>query len=136
MSKIVHFSEAASLAIHAMVIIARAPKIVNVLSIAHTTGSSKNHLSKVMQRLSKDNLVKSTRGPSGGFELNKLAEDISLLEIYESIEGPIHQGGCPVDKQICPFNKCLMSGIVDDVSNQLREYLSEQKLNYYLGRNY
>ncbi|MEI8201496.1 MAG: Rrf2 family transcriptional regulator [Bacteroidota bacterium] len=136
MSKIVNLSEAASLAIHAMVIIARAPKIVNVIAIAQATSSSKNHLSKVMQRLAKEGFVRSTRGPLGGFELNKLAEEISLLDIYEAIEGPIQKGGCPVDKQICPFNKCLVGGIVDDVSAQIIGYLTEQKLSSYINRSY
>ena len=136
MSKIVHLSEAASLAIHAMVIIARADKIVNVQSIAQATGSSKNHLAKVMQRLVKDGLVKSTRGPSGGFELNKEPFEISILDVYQSIEGPVQHGGCPVDKQICPFNKCLVGGIIDNVSMQIKEYLAEQKLSNYKGPSY
>ncbi len=136
MSRIVHLSEASSLAIHAMVIIARSDKIVNVQSIAQDTSSSKNHLAKVMQRLVKDGMVKSTRGPAGGFELNKPPQDISILDVYESIEGPIQHGGCPVDNQICAFNKCLVGGIVDNVSMQLKEYLAEQKLSSYIGTGY
>lgn len=136
MSRIVHLSEASSLAIHAMVMIARTDKIVNVQTIAQATGSSKNHLAKVMQRLVKDGIVRSTRGPSGGFELNKPADEISILQVYESIEGPIQHGGCPVDKQLCPFNKCLVSGIIDTVSMQIKDYLAEQKLSSYRGGLY
>ena len=71
MAKVVSLSEAASLAIHAVVLIASSDKLVNVNQIAKATAASKNHLAKVMQRLVKSNLVSSTRGPSGGFLLKK-----------------------------------------------------------------
>jgi Rrf2 family protein len=69
MSKIVTMSEAASIAVHAMVLIARSEKNINVNQLSELTGASKNHIAKVMQRLVKQNLIKSTRGPSGGFVL-------------------------------------------------------------------
>ena len=89
MSKVVTLSEAASLAIHAMVIIGRSGNTINAQLMAQRMHSSRNHLAKVMQRLVKGGFVKSARGPSGGFVLNKSANEISLLDIYECIEGPI-----------------------------------------------
>jgi Rrf2 family protein len=71
MSNIVQLSEAASLGIHAMVIIARSNKIINANTIAEMTDASRNHLAKVMLTLAKMGLVKSLRGPSGGFVLAK-----------------------------------------------------------------
>ncbi|MFW5758030.1 MAG: Rrf2 family transcriptional regulator, partial [Bacteroidota bacterium] len=65
MSKIVHLSEAASIAIHAMVFVAQADTHVNVNIIASEIGASKNHLAKVMQVLTKKRFLKSVRGPSG-----------------------------------------------------------------------
>ena len=43
---------------------------------------------KVMQKLSKANVLKSKRGLGGGFTLAKPAKEISLLEIIEAIKGP------------------------------------------------
>lgn len=111
MSKIFKLSEAATIAVHAMVLIARAESCgehLNVIHIADVTGSSRHHVAKVLQRLVKDDLLKSNRGPHGGFSLKQPASDVSLLMVYESIEGKIEIHDCPMDNAICPFDKCIM----------------------------
>ena len=50
MSKIVTLSEAASIALHSMVLIARSEEKLNVGQIAEKIDSSKHHVAKVMQR--------------------------------------------------------------------------------------
>ena len=67
MAKIFSLSEAASIAIHSMVLIARSDKMMNVVKIAERTGSSKHHVAKVLQRLVKEDYLSSVRGPHGGF---------------------------------------------------------------------
>lgn len=133
MSRIVHLSEAASIGLHAMVLIAQSDTLVKVTDIARITGASKNHLSKVMQRLVKDEMIKSTRGPAGGFLLNKSASDITLLDIYESIEGLLVNTGCPLGKQVCPFNKCITGGIVKKMTADFITYFKSQTLEKFLN---
>ncbi len=135
MAKIVHFSEAASLAIHAMVLIAKSDSHVNVNSIAAEMGASRNHLAKVLQQLAKHNFLKSVRGPSGGFVLNRDPDQISVLEIYESIEGRVDLPECPLDRKVCPFNKCLVDGLVRDMTNQFKKYFQEQTLADFITRS-
>jgi DNA-binding IscR family transcriptional regulator len=65
MSKVVHISEAASLAVHSMALIASNEGMLNVNNIADITKSSRNHLAKVMQILVKNDYLTSTRGPKG-----------------------------------------------------------------------
>lgn len=135
MAKLVHFSEAASLALHAMVLIAKADNHVNVSTLANEMGASRNHLAKVLQQLVKYNFLKSVRGPSGGFVLNKPPDQISVLEIYEAIEGSIDLPECPLDRKICPFDKCLMNGLVTDVTMQFKKYFQEQTLEDFVTRS-
>jgi Rrf2 family protein len=132
MAKIVNLSEAASLAIHAMVMIAKSDTHINVNVIAQEMGASRNHLAKVLQQLVKFNYLKSVRGPSGGFVLNADPSKITLLNIFEAIEGKIDVAECPLDRQICPFNKCLMGGMVKNVTNQFRDYFGEQTLEKFI----
>ena len=130
MSKIVTLSEAASIAIHAMVLIAKSEDVnINVNKIAELTGASKNHIAKVMQRLVKEKMVKSTRGPSGGFVMDMAPSEISLLDIYQCIEGDITMADCPLNNNICPFTSCLMNGIVHKLTNELIEFFKSQKLS-------
>lgn len=128
MAKLVHLSEAASLAIHAMVLIAKSKEHVNVNFLAEKMGASRNHLAKIMQQLVKYGYLKSIRGPNGGFVLSKPAKDITVLNIYEAIEGKIEVHECPLDRPICPFNKCLMSGIVKEVTHKFKDYFENHTL--------
>jgi len=132
MSKIFSMSEAASIAIHSMVLIARNAGGINAVKIAEQTGFSKNHISKVAQRLVKNELLKSVRGPSGGFTLKKRPAEITLLEIYQSIEGPLEITDCPLMNEICHFDQCLMGNVVNKMTNEFKKFLKEQTLQKYL----
>jgi len=136
MSRIVNLSEAASIALHSMIIVARSKRMINLNEIAEMMGTSKNHLAKITQILVKRNFLKSTRGPSGGFVLKKTADKISLLEIFECIEGSIENEGCPLDKQICPFGKCLMGNIFHKVTDEVKDYMRTQTLKDYIGTGF
>ena len=125
-------SEAASIGIHSMVLIARNKTGINAVKIAENTGSSKNHISKVLQRLVKSDLLKSVRGPAGGFMLKKNAKKISLLTIYESIEGPMEITDCPFENEVCHFDRCLMLNVVNKMALQFKRFLEKQTLKDYL----
>jgi Rrf2 family protein len=85
-----------------------------------------------MQRLVKAGYLTSQRGPSGGFVLKKKPEDINFLELYEAIEGPIEVSACPMDKQICPFDKCLMNNVTNKMTTDFKKYLKDQTVDQYL----
>lgn len=132
MSKIFTISEAASIAIHGMVLIARNPEGINAGKIAEFTGLSRNHIAKVMQRLVKSDMLKSVRGPAGGFSLKRDPRSISLLDIYEQIEGPMEESECPLDYDICNFNPCIIGNIVNEMTSEFKQYLNNQTLDKYL----
>lgn len=47
------------------------------------------YLLKIMQQLVKVNILRSKRGPRGGFSLVRTPSKITLLEIIEAVEGPM-----------------------------------------------
>ena len=49
------------------------------------------YLLKILQQLVRSNILKSKRGPRGGFSLSRARHEITLLEIFEAIDGPITQ---------------------------------------------
>ena len=133
MSRLVSLSEAASIAIHGIILIARTKIPLNVIHISELTGTSRHHVAKVMQRLAKEGYISSQRGPSGGFMLNKPADKISFLDIYEAIEGKLEIPSCPMDKKVCPFNKCIMDNIMTRMTVEFSQYLREQMVADYLA---
>lgn len=132
MSKIITLSEAVSIALHGMVLIAKTEHKLNVNQISEQIDSSRHHVAKVFQRLAKENFVTSNRGPSGGFVLKKDPVDITLLELYEVIEGPVEVQGCPGDKERCPFDKCIMGDLAEVLACKFRDFLKNQTLADYI----
>lgn len=128
MSRIINISDAASIAIHSLALIAASKKQINVNEISGLTGFSKNHLSKVMQRLAKANYIKSERGPKGGFVLNCDSKKTSLLQIYELIEGSIEDNHCTTHTEKCIFINCVFKGMTGRLSDEFKKYLQHTTL--------
>jgi Rrf2 family protein len=129
MSKLLRISEAASLALHTVALLAADPhKVVTTEEIASTLKASEAHLSKVLQRLAKTGLVTSIRGPRGGFLLGKPRDKISLLAVYEAIEGPLRPHNCLLGTPICNGRRCILGGLLQTVDKQVRECLAGTKL--------
>ncbi|MFO8066266.1 MAG: Rrf2 family transcriptional regulator [Bacteroidales bacterium] len=130
MSKIFNISEAATIGIHSMALIAKSTTSINACQIADITGFSKNHISKILQQLVKNGVLTSTRGPKGGFILKKKAEEINLMDIYRIIEGDItYDTACRVSCEDCPFDSCILGGFKEKFSTEFREYLVNKKLS-------
>lgn len=133
MSNIVHFSESALIALHSLTLIAQnAPQALSSKSMAQILDASENTIAKVMQRLVKENLVHSTRGPQGGFTLAKLPEEISLLNVFESIEGSLQALNCPFNKKACPFKVCMFSLFSEQVTGQFKSQFGDITLDKYM----
>ena len=49
------------------------------------------YLLKIMQQLVRANVLSSKRGPGGGFSLARPANEITMLEIVEAVDGPWRQ---------------------------------------------
>jgi Rrf2 family iron-sulfur cluster assembly transcriptional regulator len=129
MSKIVNISEAVSIAIYSMAVIAHGSGKVNGVQVCELTGFSRNHTAKILQLLAKHNFLKSERGPKGGFELNSPAENIYLIDIYKLVEGSYPENShCLHNRDHCPFEKCVYGGIANDFSQNFLAYLSGKSL--------
>ena len=132
MSKIVTLSEAASIALHSMVLIARSDKKLNVNQISEAIESSKHHVAKVMQRLAKEDFVSSNRGPSGGFVLKCDPKALTLLEIYEAIEGKVAIQTCPGDKRSCIIGACMLGDLSKNMTREFKMYMESHYLSEYI----
>jgi Rrf2 family iron-sulfur cluster assembly transcriptional regulator len=60
-----------------------------VREIAKESFSPQQSLSKILLRLQKSGLVKSTRGPGGGYNLARPASEIRLIEIIRAVDGSV-----------------------------------------------
>ena len=126
----VRISEAASLGMHATVLlVANAGRPMSTAAMAAMMGVSQAHLSKVLQRLARLGLVTSVRGPHGGFLLSRRADQITLGQVYEAIEGPLSPSTCLLGRPICSGRQCILGGVLQRASGEVGRYLDGTMLS-------
>ncbi|MCK5064983.1 MAG: Rrf2 family transcriptional regulator, partial [Candidatus Fermentibacteraceae bacterium] len=92
MSSPVTIPESVSLAIHAMSKLAASRDEHIVLSDLLIKPGSANHLSKVLQKLTRAGMITSKRGQGGGFILAVHPSDIRLMDVWIALEGTFVTG--------------------------------------------
>ena len=122
-------SEAASLAMHTMALLAAYPdQALATRDMASSLRVSEAHLAKVMQRLGRAGLVNSFRGPKGGFSLAKPGDQITLLDVFQAVEGPLQPPGCLLGKPACQGD-CILGGLLSRIGQEVRDYFSRTRLS-------
>ena len=76
-------------------------RVLSTAEIAEDTQLELPTVSKLLKSLSHAGLLASLRGVNGGYRLAKAAEEISLAEIVEAIEGPIGMTECGMAEGQC-----------------------------------
>ncbi|NOT02454.1 MAG: Rrf2 family transcriptional regulator [Phycisphaerales bacterium] len=91
-------------------------------------------LMNVLNRLAHAGLVRSTRGASGGYELARSPEGISLADLIEAIDGPVKLARCCCEDDVDDVDRCDLEGScavrepVRKVHEGLRGYLQQVTL--------
>ena len=97
---------------------------IQLNSIAKGLRVSESYLSKIFQTLAKSSLVSSFRGAKGGFILVKTAEEITLREVIEMIDGPIVQAKCCIGRPDCnERDKCTVFRRIYDLQQTIYDSL-------------
>ena len=63
---------------------------------ARANGIPEKFLLKILRRLASVGILRSIRGPNGGYRLAHAPKDITLLEVVEAVDGPIRGLAEPV----------------------------------------
>ena len=107
------FTRTSQYAIQALIYLATQPSGELVLSrdIAHTLGVPSAYLAKILQDLSRAQLLNSSRGRHGGFSLRSGAGKSNLLDILLLMDGPRVDRECLLglkachDETACPLHR-------------------------------
>jgi len=104
-----------------------------IKDISRRQGISPRYLEQIFQDLKKAGLLKSRRGPQGGYHLARDPKDINLKEIVQATEGGMSFVDCdkPVSKRRnkCEFdNQCVTQKIWSEAARRLSEYLESVTL--------
>lgn len=107
----------------------RAGEVLSAQALADAAWLELPTVSKVLKQLLKTGLVKSYRGPAGGYSLVSRASDISVADIIEAIEGPIAMTECSVEEGLCAQEaKCSLRGNWQRISMAVDEAMRSVSL--------
>lgn len=97
-----------------------------VKNISRRQGISQRYLEQIFQKLKRAGIVRSKRGPSGGYFLGKKSEDITVGEVIRVTEGGIKPVLCvnPVDStQPCERSgECVTQIVWNEAGKRLKDY--------------
>src|SRR5260370_11598074 len=90
------YSRSAEYAIRAFVHLAQVPegKYAMVKNIAEQEDIPAHFLAKILQQLARKGLLRSSKGPTGGFAPRVEPPEIRVLDIVESLDGPAPYQPC------------------------------------------
>jgi len=104
---------------------------VSLAEIAERQEISLSYLEQLFARLRKGGLVRSVRGPGGGYLLAFAAAETRISEIILAVDEPIRATRCaPGAPTGCRANKsrCLTHDLWEELGNQIHLYLSSVTL--------
>lgn len=111
---------------------------ISAKQISEFTGVTLRFALKILRKMIKADIVKSFKGVSGGYMLNRSPADISFGEIIEAIDGPIAINHCltaefdctrvAVQKKQCNFREVFAS-----INQQLRDELYSITLDRFVS---
>ena len=104
--------------------------------ISQRQNISLSYLEQLFAKLRKASLVKSIRGPGGGYLLNVNPVDVTLTEIIEAVDENIDLRRCHGSKNCLRGKQCLSHHLWCEVSDQIRGFLSSRNLQQVMDDYY
>jgi len=101
----------------AMHVLSHAPhqRAMQIKEIAAMTAISHGYLEQILSALRRAGLVTSIRGAAGGYKLARRASEITVLEIIETLEGPVCQTEGNVGSSI------ILESFWESINEKVRE---------------
>jgi Rrf2 family transcriptional regulator, iron-sulfur cluster assembly transcription factor len=97
---------------------------VSLADISERQGISLSYLEQLFARLRRFNLVKSVRGPGGGYQLMKEIGDISVAQVVDAVDESLDATRCEGKGDCHQGEVCLTHHLWEDLSKQIHVFLS------------
>ena len=121
-----HITLETDYAIRIVVLLGREKKRIDANSISLQTGVSLRFALKIMRNLVSVGIVKSFKGIQGGYELNIPAEEITLKQVLESVEGEYQFSRCLSKGSLCTnpeSSGCKSQMVFKEITNKVTSIL-------------
>jgi Rrf2 family transcriptional regulator, iron-sulfur cluster assembly transcription factor len=97
---------------------------VTLAGISERQEISLSYLEQLFSRLRRNGLVKSVRGPGGGYRIAKALEDISVSDIITAVDEQIDATQCGGNENCHEERRCMTHDLWSSLNVRILEYLS------------
>ena len=101
---------------------------VTLSHVSRRQDISLSYLEQLFTRLRKQKLVKSTRGPGGGYSLSRPADQIAVAEIVAAVDEMVDSTRCSGANNCHDGQQCLTHELWDELSQQIYDFLGNISL--------
>jgi Rrf2 family iron-sulfur cluster assembly transcriptional regulator len=112
-----------------------ASRAVALADIAERQEISLSYLEQLFARLRRKGLVKSARGPGGGYRLARGAHETTIAEIVHAVDEPLRATRCANAGRGCMSKgeRCLTHDLWEDLGRRIEDYLASVSLADVVG---
>lgn len=110
---------------------------VSLLEISERQSISLSYLEQLFAKLRKEGLVKSIRGPGGGYSLSREPKDIAISNIILAVDENLDVTNCGSSSGGCNDNtkRCLTHNLWMDLSNRIQTFLDDISLQDMMNKS-
>ena len=110
-------------------------RAVALADIAARQEISLSYLEQLFARLRRKGLVKSARGPGGGYRLARTADDTSIADIVHAVDEPLRATRCEKSGPGCMIRgeRCLTHDLWAGLGDRIEDYLASVTLADVVG---
>lgn len=131
MQHVLRISRKIDYGLRAMIYLASIPggTVVPFREIGRRMAVPEDFLAKILKHLVDRGLVRSCRGPRGGYALGRPAEEISFLDVIEAVEGPIALNVCLDDEGCGREANCTMASVWREGQEKMLQVYRQSRLS-------
>lgn len=107
---------------------------ISLAEISERQGISLSYLEQLFTRLRRSGLVKSTRGPGGGYALSRPATEIAVSEVIIAVDEKVDSTRCGGLGNCQDDERCLTHDLWMDLSEKIYQFLDSISLGDLLER--
>lgn len=101
---------------------------ISLADISERQGISLSYLEQLFAKLRRNELVRSVRGPGGGYQLNRAQSGINVAEVVDAVNESVDATGCNRQGDCQGGETCLTHHLWCDLSDQIHNFLSSISL--------
>jgi Rrf2 family nitric oxide-sensitive transcriptional repressor len=104
-------------------------RLINAKEIATRFNLPPNLLAKILQNLAHSGILEAQKGSGGGYRMARDSNNITLTEIFEAIEGPVHMVMCTSTSGCCSLeDRCTVRNGLVDLEGKFAAFFNSVKL--------